>query len=62
MFNLFLFKTGGVELGFGPQLTMASATNDRLGTGRWQLVAAGVVIFSFLLGTARRAGDLSTFG
>ena len=37
MFNLFLFKAGGVELGVGSQLTMASATNDKLSTGRWQL-------------------------
>jgi hypothetical protein len=50
MFNLFLFKAGGVELGFGPQLTMASATKDRLGTGRWQLGAAGVVISPFSWG------------
>jgi hypothetical protein len=44
MFDLFLSKAGGVELGIGPQLTMDSATDKRLGTGRWQLGAAGVVI------------------
>jgi hypothetical protein len=38
---------GGIELGIGPQLTMDSATDDRLGTGRWQLGAAGVVISPF---------------
>jgi hypothetical protein len=50
MFNPFLFKAGGIELGIGPQLTMDSATNDRLGTGRWQLGAAGVVISPFSWG------------
>jgi hypothetical protein len=44
MFDLFLFKAGGVELGFGPQLTIDSATDNRLGTGKWQAGAAGVVI------------------
>ena len=44
MFNLFLFKAGAVELGLGPQLTIDSATDDRLGTGRWQAGAAGVVL------------------
>lgn len=34
MFDLFLFKAGGVEFGFGPQLTIDSATDDRLGTGK----------------------------
>ncbi len=29
MFNLFLFKSGPVELGVGPQLTIDSATDDR---------------------------------
>jgi hypothetical protein len=41
---------GGIELGIGPQLTMDSATDDRLGTGRWQLGAAGVVISPFSWG------------
>jgi hypothetical protein len=50
IFNLFLFKAGGVELGVGPQLTMDSSTDDRLGTGRWQLGAAGVVISPFSWG------------
>jgi hypothetical protein len=44
LFDLFLFKAGAVELGFGPQLTIDSATDDRLGTGKWQAGAAGVVI------------------
>src|SRR5262245_36962550 len=35
-FDLFLFKAGRMELGFGPQLTIESATDDRLGTGKWQ--------------------------
>jgi hypothetical protein len=44
MFNLLLFKAGPLELGFGPQLTVDSATDDRLGTGKWQAGAAGIVI------------------
>jgi hypothetical protein len=44
IFDVFLFKTGPLELGFGPQLTIDSATDDRLGTGKWQAGAAGVAI------------------
>ena len=44
MFDVLLFKAGPLELGFGPQLTIDSATDDRLGTGTWQAGAAGVVI------------------
>lgn len=50
LFNVFLFKAWGLELGIGPQLTMDSASDDRLGTGRWQLGAAGVVIAPFSWG------------
>jgi hypothetical protein len=35
VFDVCLFKAGGGELGFGPQLTVGSATDDRLGTGKW---------------------------
>jgi hypothetical protein len=44
LFDLLLFKAGTLELGFGPQLTIDSATDDRLGTGKWQAGAAAVVI------------------
>jgi hypothetical protein len=44
IFDVFLFKTGPLELGFGPQLTIDSVTDDRLGTGKWQAGAAGVAI------------------
>jgi hypothetical protein len=50
LFNLFIFKALGVELGIGPQLTMDSASSDRLGTGRWQAGAAGVIISPFSWG------------
>jgi hypothetical protein len=44
LFDLFPFKAGHIELGFGPQLTIDSATDDRLGTGTWQAGAAGVLV------------------
>jgi hypothetical protein len=44
LFDLFLFKAGRMELGFGPQLTIDSATDDRLGTGKWQAGAAALAI------------------
>ena len=44
LFDLLLFKAGNVELGFGPQLTIDSATDERLRTGTWQAGAASVVI------------------
>ena len=44
VFDLLLFKAGPLELGFGPQLTIDAATDDRLGTGKWQAGAAAVVI------------------
>jgi hypothetical protein len=37
LFDLFLFKAGKVELGFGPQLTIDSATDDQLGRGSGRL-------------------------
>lgn len=42
--DLLLFKAGPVEFGAGPQFTFPSATDDRLGTGKWQAGAAAVVI------------------
>jgi hypothetical protein len=44
LFKVLLFKAGPLELGFGPQLTINSATDDLLGTGKWQAGAAGIVI------------------
>lgn len=44
LFDLFLFKEGGVELGFGPQLTVPTASRDQTGTGKWQAGFAGVVM------------------
>jgi len=44
LFDLFLFKAGGVELGVGPQLTLPTASRDETGTGKWQAGLAGVVI------------------
>lgn len=44
VFDVLLFKAGQINLGLGPQLTLPSATNDRLGTGRWQAGPAAVLI------------------
>jgi len=44
LFDLFLFKAGGLELGVGPQLTLPTASRDETGTGKWQAGLAGVVI------------------
>jgi hypothetical protein len=44
LFDLFLFKSGGLELGVGPQLTLPTASRDETGTGKWQAGLAGVVI------------------
>lgn len=34
LFNLFLLKGLGMELGIGPQLTIPTATRDQTGTGK----------------------------
>ena len=44
LFDLFLFKEGGVELGIGPQLTIPTASKDTMGSGKWQAGLAGVVM------------------
>jgi len=44
LFDLFLFKAGPVELGLGPQFSFPTATDDRTGTGKWQVGAAGVAL------------------
>jgi hypothetical protein len=44
LFDLFLFKAGGVELGVGPQLTLPTASRDQTGAGKWQGGLAAVVM------------------
>lgn len=44
VFDLFLGKFGGVEVGLGPQLTLPTASRDETGTGKWQAGVAAVVI------------------
>lgn len=44
LFDLALFKRGDVALGIGPQLTIPTATDRALGTGKWQAGLAAVAI------------------
>jgi hypothetical protein len=44
LFDVLLFKARALELGVGPQLTIPSATDDRLGTRKWQAGAAALAI------------------
>lgn len=44
LFDIFLLKTEGVQLGIGPQLTAPTAEQDELGTGKWQAGLAAVAI------------------
>lgn len=44
LFDLFLGKLGQLEVGVGPQLTIPTATDRVLGTGKWQAGFAGVAI------------------
>jgi len=44
LFDVFLFKAGGVELGVGPQLTMPTASRDQTGAGKWQGGVAAVAM------------------
>jgi len=44
VFDIFLCKTGGIELGVGPQLTLPTASHDSGGTGKWQAGLATVAI------------------
>ena len=44
LFDLALMKTGTMMLGFGPQLTVPTATDRVLGTGKWQAGLAAVAI------------------
>ena len=44
LFDIFLLKTEGVQLGIGPQLTAPTAEHDELGTGKWQAGLAAIAI------------------
>lgn len=44
VFDVFLFKAGRVELGFGPQLTAPTAGRDETGTGKWQAGFAALAV------------------
>lgn len=44
LFNIFMFKHGGLELGLGPQLTVPTASRDETGTGKWQLGLAALAV------------------
>lgn len=58
VFDLFLLKAGPFQLGAGPQLTVPSATDDRLGTGKWQ---AGAAFLGVLPQSWGLAGSLVTY-
>lgn len=44
LFDVAIFKAGGLELGIGPQLTAPTAANDRTGTGKWQGGVAALAV------------------
>jgi len=44
LIDLALFKRGSLALGFGPQLTIPTATDQALGTGKWQAGLAAIAI------------------
>lgn len=44
LFDIFLLKTDGVQLGIGPQITAPTAEQDELGTGKWQAGLAAIAI------------------
>lgn len=46
LFDIFLLKTEGIQLGIGPQITAPTAAHDELGTGKWQAGLAAVAINS----------------
>ena len=58
LFDLFIFKAGRVELGAGPQMTFPTATDDRLGTGKWQ---AGAAVFGVAPQSWGLLGGLVTY-
>lgn len=44
LFDVFLLKTEGVQLGIGPLVTAPTAEHDELGAGKWQAGLAAVAI------------------
>ena len=44
VFDIFLLQTEGTQLGVGPLLTMPTASEDELGTGKWQAGVAAVAV------------------
>ena len=44
LFDIFLVKTTGMQLGIGPLLTIPTASRDELGTGKWQAGLAAIAI------------------
>lgn len=44
IFDVFIFKRGGIELGLGPQLTLPTAGRDETGTGKWQAGLAALAM------------------
>lgn len=47
IFDIFLLgKPGGVEMGVGPLLVLPTASKDETGSGKWQIGAAGVAMWS----------------
>ncbi|RZT42065.1 hypothetical protein EV147_1081 [Cupriavidus agavae] len=44
LFDIFLLRSEGIQLGAGPLLTIPTATDPSLGTGKWQAGLAGVVV------------------
>ncbi|WP_420996885.1 hypothetical protein ACKI2N_028610 [Cupriavidus sp. 30B13] len=44
IFDIFLLREHGTQIGVGPLLTMPTATSRELGTGKWQAGLAAVVV------------------
>ena len=44
LIDLFPFKSGGLEIAVGPQLTIPTASEDETGSGKWQAGVATLVI------------------
>ncbi len=44
LFDIFLLRSEGLQIGAGPLLTIPTATDPSLGTGKWQAGVAAVVV------------------
>lgn len=44
LFDIFLLKVQGTQIGVGPLLTIPTATDPSLGTGKWQAGMAAIVV------------------